>query len=151
MTVYYVEEPRPDPVPSGQLWFAVGGSIGVWLVHLALAYVLAALHCLAGFFRFSIFGLEGVRFLLLLLTILAAGGIAASGWVAFRHWRRLDQAREEQETSHERVHAGTHAEDPTGRYRFMLLAGMLLSGLLAWYVIWSFFPIFSITLCPEGI
>ncbi len=137
MGVYYVEEQTPEPVRPGQLWFGVGAPILIWALHLVIGYALVSLNCVWSLFPFRLFGIEGIRIILLALTILTAVGVLAGGLISFRNWRRL--------------RAGNRGDqiDPTERYRFMMFSGMLLSGLFLLGLLWEIFPIFMVELCPS--
>jgi hypothetical protein len=110
----------------------------IWALHLVISYALASLDCYWHLFPFIIFGFDGIRILLLGLTLLAAIGMIAAGVVAYRNWKALQYGDGDRRPEH----------DPTGCYRFMMISGTLLSGLFLLGLIWTTFVIFISEHCP---
>jgi hypothetical protein len=87
-------------------------------------------------FPFLILGIEGVRWVLLGVTALAGAGVVHGGLVSYGNYQVV------------RGETGPDSLDPTGRFRFMALFGMLASGLFLISLVWSLVPVFTTEICP---
>jgi hypothetical protein len=132
---YYIDYNERQPVRPGRLWFAVAAPPFIWAAHLTLCYVLVGLHCSWNLFPFTFLGLEGVRVVLLAVTIVAAAALIVAAVLAFGDWRRLTRLENPAEV------------DPTGRFRFMTALGASMAGLLTLVMFWSVFTILLNTTC----
>lgn len=95
----------------------------IWAVHFGLCYVTAAVWCAKA--PAAIAPLGGIRTAVFVFTLLALGGIAATGWIGYR--------------AHSYGAASLPHDDdtPEDRHRFMGYATLLLSGLSALAVIYA--------------
>jgi hypothetical protein len=132
-TIYVDHEKGYRPISPARLWFGPVAATSAWALHLMLAYALVALNCLWRIFPFGLAGLDGVRAVLLLFTLLAAAVIAAGMWVSFDNWRGLKRQAPE--------------ADPTGRYGFVSLSGVMLGGLMLVGMLWYIGPILVTNEC----
>jgi hypothetical protein len=131
----YVEPEKTQPVNNRRLWLGLLLPIILWVLHLFASSVLTALACSWGFFSFNLWGIAGIRLILLAVTLVAAIGILFSGIMSYSLWRGLA----EDEPGPER--------DATGQYRFLTLAGVMLSGYLIISMVWYGVTILASSLC----
>jgi hypothetical protein len=134
MTTDIQRFPHP-PVTPGRLWFGLAAGPVIWAIHLSVAYALLAVSCQWDFFRFTVLGIDGVRFILIVFTVIAGLVILAGGWLSYNSWQDL-RARPAQE-----------GKEPIGRFRFMTRSGMLLSGIFFFSTILSIVPILMLPAC----
>jgi hypothetical protein len=103
------------------LWIGIVGAPLVALAYLEVSYSLTPRACRSG-----------QKSELILGTAIALILSMAAAWVAWRTWR---------------VVAGAAASDEISRTRFMALAGLGVSGLMALFIVASFFPILLLAVC----
>ena len=129
-------EQRPEQLISpARLWFGVGLGVVIWAVHLVIVYAIQTLSCNWGFLQFNILGMNAMRFVLLMVTVLAAIGIITGGSISYKNYRKLDEE--------ERVNEGWRIE----RIRFMAISGALLSGLFLLSMLFAALPILYLRPC----
>lgn len=133
-----MEENHNQPVDSKRLWFAVGAGPILWIIHLLAAYALASLPCIAPVFNFTMLGLPGIRFILIVFTVVVALVVFIAGFTGYRIWQSLrDEERE-----------GDESDTPgKTRFRFMAFSGTLLSVLFGVAVLASAGPILALSVC----
>lgn len=107
-------ETRQPPVRDRTLWFSVGAGVVVWAFHFFASYVLVDQFCRNGWFTVTLLGLPGIQAALLILTLIGVAIVGAAGILSYRHWRSLRGADDEFHPS-------------TGRYRFMMFIGLVMS------------------------
>lgn len=108
-------EPHMDTRHRLSLWFGLLGGPFVWAVHFLLSYGLIEIACRTGLWMdFTVLGLSGVSFVVLLLTLAAILATACAGWLAHRNEPRTQDGEPGQ------------AEE---RSAFMAHTGVLLCGL----------------------
>lgn len=132
--------PRPEnkrPATDRRLWRSLFALPAIWALHLFVTYALASLACSRSLFGFTLFGVEGIRVVLLALTLLAGAALVLAGAAPYRIWRQ--QRAEEDE-----------GNEPTGRMRFMAISGVLLAAYLLLAMIWSTVTIVTSALCELG-
>lgn len=126
-----------QPIGPGRLWFGVGAPPVIWALHLVIVYAIQSVSCHWGFLQFTILGINALRFVLLVITLLAAIGVLAGGLVAYRSYQEIDGSRD--------------MEDETGwlegRFMFMAQSGVLLAGLFLFALVLTIFPIIFLQPC----
>lgn len=127
-------ENAAPPVRDRTLWFGVGAGVIVWGIHFFTTYVLVDQVCRRNWFNFTVLGMPGLHFVLLLLTLIAIAIVATAGVLSYRHWRRL------------RGDDDSFAPE-SERYRFMTFSGMMLSTLFAALIVVTFIPSFFVATC----
>jgi hypothetical protein len=138
MGAYYIDPEPPQIVKPLHLWLGVSSGTVLWALQFIICYGLAALHCAWALFPFTVMGLEGVRFVLAGVTLVATIGITLGFIFTLRTWRRYQHTEAPEQ------------HDPTQRFRFMLYVGTLLNGIFLIGMVWSFIVIFLYDLCPAG-
>ncbi|MEX0762433.1 MAG: hypothetical protein WD208_02330 [Dehalococcoidia bacterium] len=128
------ERQQPEPVGRFALWFALAAPVVIWVVFLNVGYVLIGMECYWSIFPFSAWGLSGLRLVLIGMTVLSAVGIILASIIGLANWRAVGGERGPQ-------------RDPTGRYRFMVIAGLILSGIFFLQLVWSSVHIILTDLC----
>ena len=105
----------------------------IWSVHFGLCYITGAIWCAKA--PAAVAPLGGVRTVVVVLTLLALAGIAATGWRGYR--------------AHTYGNASVPHDDdtPEDRHRFMGFATLLLSGLSALAVIYAALVVVFIRTC----
>ncbi len=132
-----VKERTPPPISDSSLWFGVGTGVAVWMLHLMAMYALVALACGRGWLDFTALGLSGMRFTLLILTLLAVALVGSAALTSYRHWRGLrQQATSEQATTTRHK-----------RYVFMTFSGILLNIGFTMLIVMTLVPTFAIPPC----
>jgi hypothetical protein len=108
-------------------------SPGIWAAHFMLCYVAAAIWCAKA--PTPLAALGTIRTLVVLLTALALGGIALTGWIGYR--------------AHSYGSASLPHDDdtPEDRHRFLGYATVLLSGLSAVAVVYAALVIVFVRTC----
>jgi hypothetical protein len=124
------------PINPFKLWFGLGFATVIWILHLSIAYALQSVACHWGFLQFSILGINALRLVLLVLTILSAVGVVIGGWVAYRNYRTIIDRRGDQNMS-----------EPTGRFLFMAQGGFLLASLFLLSIVFSMVPLVILDAC----
>ena len=122
------------PVRDRTLWFGVGAGVTVWGIHFFVTYALVDQVCRRNWLNFTVIGLSGTQFVLLLLTLIGVAIGGAAGIISYWHWRRL------------RAEGDSFAPE-SGRYRFMMFSGMVLSILFAALMVLTVIPSFVVPLC----
>lgn len=113
----------------------------LWSVHFLISYLLVEAFCKLGGADFNMLGVNGLSFILAVISVLAVAGTALAGvWVQRdRKRRRSDRAAEPD------IGTVSHwAEDPV---ELMQLAGLLLSILFAATIIMVSVPVFVLQPC----
>ena len=108
-------------------------SPGIWALHFLACYVAAAVWCAKA--PSALTPLGPIRTTVVVLTVLALGGIAITGWIGYRaHRLGGEEAPHDDDT-------------PEDRHRFMGYATLLLSGLSAVAVIYEALVIAFVQTC----
>jgi hypothetical protein len=136
MIVQTVEPREYQSVSLRQLWFSLGTGAVLWSVHLVASYALVGIACERGLLL-NVFWQEmnGVRWTLLIFTLVTAAIVLYATILAYANWRHLSPA------------AHTNGEQPAGRFRFMALLGVLLNLHFFVSVLLSIFPSLFLPLC----
>ncbi len=113
---------------------AVVAPMGVWALHFVVVYSLVGVGCQEHWHRQMLGGASLLKWLLVLVTILSLGAIAAFGW---RAWRRRSQRRD----------ARGDPGQLQSRHNFMDLAATVLSIIAAIAVTFTATPIFLLPFC----
>lgn len=90
------------PVSEERLWFGLLGSPIAWFLHLVVVYTLAEVTCVAGIFGFTVLGLDGGVFLILVVTLLTLALAGVAGVVAYGSNRHLERHSEGEESPTDR-------------------------------------------------
>lgn len=133
-----MEENRNLPVNSKRLWFSLGAGPILWLLHLLASYVLASLPCITPAFNFTVAGLPGIRFILIVFTLVMTVIVFYAGFMGYGIWRSL------------RGEAGEREEDRSPgetRLHFMAFSGTLLSVLFGAGILLTTGPILALHVC----
>jgi hypothetical protein len=133
-----MEENRDPPVDSKRLWFALGAGPILWALHLLASYVLASLPCITPIFNFTALGLPGIRFVLIVFTLVMALLVFTAGFMGYGIWQSL------------RRQAGEREEDRRPgetRLHFMAFSGTLLSVLFGAAILLTTGPILELHVC----
>ena len=109
---------------SRMLWIQLLAGPVLWSVHFLLSYLLVEAACQAGW-NFNILGLNGLSFLVIVLTIL---GVTATGLFALRSYRGWRNGHRDRSLRAELRETGSWFEGPVD---FMYFSGLLLSMLFA--------------------
>lgn len=84
--------PEPPQVNRALVWFVLLGGATAWTLHLLLAYAVAEFGCLSGMGETRVGGLTLVAWMLLGVSVLAAGIAGVAIVVSLRFHRRLRAA-----------------------------------------------------------
>jgi hypothetical protein len=106
------------------LWFGLLGGHSAWSLQLLVNYLLVTLACPLGPAPFVVFGIAGLEFLMVLVTIVAAAIALAATVVSYRAWQSAPAGSQQSPGA-----SAAPGEGITGRSQFMALVGMLLSAL----------------------
>lgn len=79
-------------VRTWQLWFSLAAGIVAWALHLMIVYPITSLTCEWGWFPSTILGLSGLKFVQLVVTIVAALLVGFALVLALNNWRSLRAA-----------------------------------------------------------
>jgi hypothetical protein len=141
-------EPRTyESVGLGQLWFGVAGGPVLWALYHMLVYGASSLACKWGWLTGTvILGMSAARLLMVAMTLLFTAIVAYAGFLSFGAWKRL---RGEEHDRRDQRHSSEseRSTEPAGRFRFMALSGVLLSGLFAVTILMNVFPVLMLDLC----
>jgi len=110
---------RVNPNGEPALWFGMIGAPVIWFAQLLLNWSLTEGGCSPSFS--GLFGLSGIRIVILLGGLVAATVAIAAGIVSYRGWQQDDQA---------------------GPRQFMAVGGMLLSTFFTLAIVFTTFPVF---------
>jgi hypothetical protein len=133
-----MEENRNPPVDSKRLWFALGAGPILWVLHLLASYVLASLPCITPAFNFMVLGLPGIRFVLIVFTLVMALLVFLAGFMGYGIWRSLRREAEEREEDR---------RPGVTRFHFMAFSGTLLSVLFGATILLTTGPILALHVC----
>ncbi len=84
--------PEPPQVNRALVWFVLLGGATAWTLHLLLAYAVAEFGCLSGMGETRVGGLTLVAWMLLGVSVLAAGIAGVATVVSLRLHRRIRAA-----------------------------------------------------------
>jgi hypothetical protein len=119
-----------DLVPSRQepssrlLWIQLLAGPVLWSVHFLLSYLLVEAACQAGW-NFRLLGLNGLSFIVIVLTVLAVIGTGLFAIRSYRGWKDLHEDRSLRDEFRDSSH---WFEGPLD---FMYFSGLMLSILFA--------------------
>jgi hypothetical protein len=119
-----------------QIWLSLLFGFIVWFVYLNIVYPLTSLTCRWGWFPFNILGLPGLRFIQMVITVIALLLIARMIYLPWRNWKRIEASEEDKFYQ--------TAKDP---HSLMMLVSMLLNTLFGLFIIVSFVPMFALNPC----
>ena len=112
---------KPD---SRTLWIQLLAGPVLWSFHFLLSYLVVETFCQAGW-NFKILGINGLSFIVIVLTILAVLGTGLFALRSYRGWKVIHADRSLREEFRE---SAAWFEGPTD---FMFFSGFLLSALFA--------------------
>ena len=116
--------PARQEANSRKVWIQLLAGPVLWSVHFLLNYLLVETFCQAGW-NFNILGLNGLSFVIIVLTILAILGTGFFARMSYRGWKARNTDRHLKDQFRE----GSHwFEEPVD---FMYSSGFLLSTLFA--------------------
>jgi hypothetical protein len=118
-----VVPPRQE-ISSRFLWIQLLAGPILWSIHFLLSYLLVEAGCQAGW-NFSILGLNGLSFIVIVLTLLAVAGTVLFALRSYRGWRDRHEDRSLRQEFRE---TAAWFEGPVD---FMYFSGLLLSVLFA--------------------
>lgn len=121
------------------LWLPLAAGPVIWSIHLVGSYALVSLSCNWGFLQFRLFGIPGIRAVLILVSAALALAVYYAGYAAYRTWRM--RAEHSPLEDHEKI----RLED---RFQFMAYSATLLNGLFGTAILISIFPIILVRACP---
>lgn len=113
----------------GRLTFASLGGAVAWTLDLTVGYFLVAVGCNTGW--------AGTDAALGVATAVFAAMAAASGWVAYREWRRLGRSTDWLSA----------LDDPGGRTTLFLIVGMGGAGIFLLLILLMLLPPFFVPTC----
>jgi hypothetical protein len=111
-------------INSRQLWIQLLAGPVLWSVHFLVSYLIVEAACQAGW-NFTLLGMSGLSFLVIVLTVLAVLGTVLFAFKSYRGWRNFHGDRRLQDQFRE---GGGWFEGPVD---FMYFSGLLLSILFA--------------------
>jgi hypothetical protein len=114
------------------LWFGVLTGPILYSLHFMAVYLLVETACKAGRLQFSVLGINGIAFWVVLLTLVAAGVTGYSTFVAYRDWRQTRLAGEGRHESYAAL---------------MALLGLLLSGFFTVVILLTGLPALFLVAC----
>jgi len=114
----------PGPWP---LWFGRFGGLVAWIIHLALGFALVYDGCALG--------INNLRMLVGIVTIILAAVAGAATLIAYRNWQSLRTSHIEQQSVR------------NGRAHFMALSGLWFSGLGLLIIVLLTIPIVWLNPC----
>jgi hypothetical protein len=120
------------PEKQESLWWLIV-SPGIWALHFLASYVTVAIWCEKAVSRQG--PLDGARTAVIVYTVVALGGVAATAWRAFRR-HRFGQSS----VPHD-------FDTPGDRHRFLGFASLLLSGLSAVAIAYVALPLLYLGSC----
>ena len=106
------------------LWVQLLAGPILWSVHFFLSYLLVEAFCQMGW-NFSILGMHGLSFLVILFTILAVLGTGLFSLRSYRNWKTMHADRSLRDQFQE------NSSWFSGPVDFMYFSGFLLSALFA--------------------
>lgn len=136
-----MENNRNPPVNARRLWFAVAAGPIAWALHLFVSYALASLPCITPVFNFSVLGLPGIRFVLIVFTVVMALIVFLAGFMGYGIWRLLRDEDQDQEGSRRPTETRIH---------FMAFSGILLAALFGAGILLTVGPILALDVCSVG-
>jgi hypothetical protein len=120
------------------LWFGMIGAPIFWSVFLLVIWITDEFGCRLGLGDNSVLGINLIHLLVLLASLVAGAGTAASGYVAYLNWRRIQSTPADQRDEYERG---------IERGRFMALLGMGFSALFLLVILYMTIPVFLLPAC----
>lgn len=114
------------------LWFGVLAGPIVYSLHFVAVYLLVEAACKAGLLQFTVLGINGISFWVVLLTLVAAGFTGYSTFVAYREWRQIQPTSE-----------GGHE----GHASLMAQVGLWLSGFFTVVILLTGLPALFLVVC----
>jgi hypothetical protein len=125
---------------SGMLWLSVLAGPVIWLVHFLASYLLVEAFCNLGW-SFTLLGINGLSFLLVILTVLGVVGTGLFALKSYRAWKKVnwdhglrDEFRETTRWSE-------------GAGEFMHFSGFLLSLLFTATILMVGIPVLFLPAC----
>ncbi len=117
--------------------------ITIWFLHLNALNALTSISCNWGWFSDRVAGMPGLRFVQMIITLIALALMLLLIYLPFKSWRRF--LTEKSPGDH-------HTLEETEKDRRSMLAfiAMLLNGLFFLFVIASFVPLFALNACSPA-
>lgn len=128
----YTSTQTQGAVTSRTLWFGLLGGALAWMAHLLLAWYLAEAGCVAPFLTGYVLGLPALSLVLGAATVAAAAVAVLALLTARRNGRRL---------------ADGEPEALRGAGRYMARAGLLLSSIFLFIILFESIPLFFFDPC----
>lgn len=113
----------PSTTSRPALWFGFLGGGVAWTAHLMLSWGISEFGCVGTLKSFTLAGLHGVAWLLLIVSVLAALAAAVATGVALRAHRRL-------------------TDSPHHTDRYLAKGGAIASGIFLFIILVESIPIF---------
>lgn len=127
-------------VNSWMRWLQLLAGPILWSVHFLVSYLLVEAFC---HFRwnFTLFGISGLSFLLVVLTILAVAGTSLFALKSYRVWKKMSMDHDLRDEFRE---TSRWSEGPSD---FMYFSGFLLSVLFTAAILTVGLPVFFLQPC----
>lgn len=116
--------PARQEANSRKVWIQLLAGPVLWSVHFLLSYLFVEGFCQAGW-NFNILGINGISFILIVLTTLAVLGTGLFALKSYRNWRTTNREGSLRDQFRE------NAQWFEGPVDFMYFSGFLLSALFA--------------------
>ena len=113
-----------SPRQETNIWIQLLAGPVIWSAHFLLGYLLVEAFCKMGW-SFTILGLNGLSFIVIVLTLLAVLGTVLFAFRSYHGWRNINQGRTL------RDQFGNTAGWYDGPVEFVYLSGFFLSVLFA--------------------
>jgi hypothetical protein len=136
-----MEAPTVSPahVDDRQTWRSLLFGFVVWFLHQNVMYMLTSLSCNWSLFSFTVAGLPGLKFIQLILTLIAGLLLLWLIYLPYRNWRAFQTDSE---------HMMEHTE--TDRRPLIAFVVMGLNGFFLLFVITSVVPVLALNACGQG-
>jgi hypothetical protein len=135
--VYESESRTKTPV----LWYELLSGPIIWSVYFLAGYLLAELACRIDILPGTLFGMNALSGVLILLTLAALGASVLAGLHGYRTYKK-----------HSRVNEPNQPEemDIDARNRFMALSGLILNVLFVFLILLTGYPLLVLNPCIFG-
>ncbi len=135
------DHPSPHRDKVSVPWLLAGLAIppAAWTLELLMGYGISSNACPLTYAAVSQPGFSGEATLLIAVQILCLAAAIGSGFMSWRHWRRVRHEKPDEQHSHLTL--------GEGRTRFMALAGMLTAGMFGLAILFNLLEPILIPLC----
>ncbi len=117
--------------------------ITIWFLDLNVINALTSVSCEWNWFSSSIAGMPGLRFVALIITLVAGALMLLLIYLPWRMWRRY-------QTDKPMENQNMLRDTEKDRRPLVAFIAMLLNALFLLFVIASFVPMFALNLCNQG-